>query len=193
MQRATGWNAEPRWPFAWNRRHLLAIGRVAAALAVAGVLPRAEGAAEPPAEGAPATDMQQLCLGPATSLDERVKEAPRSMAGFSLFLCARSASWRTTARQRVPHLGLCAVNLIPAFPLDVGNLVYLVIDKRWGPRVAALIGERTRSCIRLRQLIRVYRQHAGRRPDLGAAVICHQLARIPIGASWQRRLEQERY
>jgi hypothetical protein len=22
---------------------------------------------------------------------------------------------------------------------------------------------------------------------------CHQLARIPIGASWQRRLEQERY
>jgi hypothetical protein len=62
MQRATGWNAEPRWPFAWNRRHLLAI-RPVAALAVAGVLPRAEGAAEPPAEGAPATDMQQLASG----------------------------------------------------------------------------------------------------------------------------------
>jgi Zn-dependent protease len=32
-----------------------------------------------------------------------------------------------------------AVNLIPAFPLHGGKLVYLVIDKRWGPRVAALI------------------------------------------------------
>jgi len=31
------------------------------------------------------------------------------------------------------------VNLIPAFPLDGGKLVYLVIDRRWGPRVAALI------------------------------------------------------
>jgi Zn-dependent protease len=29
--------------------------------------------------------------------------------------------------------------LIPAFPLDGGKLVYLVIDKRWGSRVAALI------------------------------------------------------
>ena len=37
------------------------------------------------------------------------------------------------------NLGLCAVNLIPAFPLDGGKLLYLVIDKRWGPRVAALI------------------------------------------------------
>jgi Zn-dependent protease len=37
------------------------------------------------------------------------------------------------------NLGLCAVNLIPAFPLDGGKLVYLVIDKRWGSRVAALI------------------------------------------------------
>jgi stage IV sporulation protein FB len=30
------------------------------------------------------------------------------------------------------NFGLCAVNLIPAFPLDGGKLVYLVIDKRWG-------------------------------------------------------------
>ena len=37
------------------------------------------------------------------------------------------------------NLGLCVVNLIPAFPLDGGKLVYLVIDRRWGPRVAALI------------------------------------------------------
>jgi Zn-dependent protease len=28
------------------------------------------------------------------------------------------------------NLGLCAVNLIPAFPLDGGKLLYLVIDKR---------------------------------------------------------------
>jgi Zn-dependent protease len=90
------------------------------------------------------------------------------------------------------NLGLCAVNLIPAFPLDGGKLLYLVIDKRWGPRVAALIVSALGSCVRQRQHVRVYRQHAGRLPDLGAAGICHQLARFPICASWQRRLEQER-
>jgi Zn-dependent protease len=37
------------------------------------------------------------------------------------------------------NLGLCLVNLIPAFPLDGGKLMYLIIEERWGPRVAALI------------------------------------------------------
>jgi Zn-dependent protease len=37
------------------------------------------------------------------------------------------------------NLGLCAVNLIPAFPLDGGKLAHLVIEERWGPRIATLI------------------------------------------------------
>jgi Zn-dependent protease len=37
------------------------------------------------------------------------------------------------------NLGVCVVNLIPAFPLDGGKLVYLIIDQRWGPRSAVLI------------------------------------------------------
>jgi Zn-dependent protease len=89
------------------------------------------------------------------------------------------------------NLGLCAVNLIPAFPLDGGKLVYLVIDKRWGSRVAALI-VRTGYGVRRRQHVGVFCQHAGWLPDLGAAGIRHQLARVPICASWERRLEQER-
>ena len=31
------------------------------------------------------------------------------------------------------------VNLIPAFPLDGGKLVHLVVEERWGPRNATLI------------------------------------------------------
>jgi Zn-dependent protease len=36
------------------------------------------------------------------------------------------------------NLGLCAVNLIPAFPLDGGKLAHLVIEERWSPRAATL-------------------------------------------------------
>ena len=63
------------------------------------------------------------------------------------------------------NLGLCAVDLIPAFPLDGGKLLYLVIDKRWGPRVAALIVSALGLAFaRQRQHVRIYRQHAGRLP-----------------------------
>ena len=65
-------------------------------------------------------------------------------------------------------------------------------EKRLGPARRCVNRERAGSCVRQRQHVRVYRQHAGRLPDLGAAGICHQLARFPICASWQRRLEQER-
>ena len=37
------------------------------------------------------------------------------------------------------NLGLCAVNLIPAFPLDGGKLLYLVIEERWNPNLATLV------------------------------------------------------
>jgi Zn-dependent protease len=37
------------------------------------------------------------------------------------------------------NLGLSVVNLIPAFPLDGGKLVHLVVEERWGPRNATLI------------------------------------------------------
>jgi Zn-dependent protease len=37
------------------------------------------------------------------------------------------------------NLGLCAVNLIPAFPLDGGKLAHLLIEERWGPRAATLV------------------------------------------------------
>jgi Zn-dependent protease len=37
------------------------------------------------------------------------------------------------------NLGLCAVNLIPAFPLDGGKLVYLFIDQHWDSRIATLV------------------------------------------------------
>jgi Zn-dependent protease len=37
------------------------------------------------------------------------------------------------------NLGLCAVNLIPAFPLDGGKLAHLLIEKRWGSRPATLV------------------------------------------------------
>jgi membrane-associated protease RseP (regulator of RpoE activity) len=30
------------------------------------------------------------------------------------------------------NLGLSVVNLIPAFPLDGGKLVHLVVEERWG-------------------------------------------------------------
>jgi Zn-dependent protease len=37
------------------------------------------------------------------------------------------------------NIGLCVVNLIPAFPLDGGKLLHLVIEERWGPRLATLV------------------------------------------------------
>jgi len=37
------------------------------------------------------------------------------------------------------NLGLFAVNMIPAFPLDGGKLAHLLIEERWGPRVATLV------------------------------------------------------
>jgi Zn-dependent protease len=37
------------------------------------------------------------------------------------------------------NLGLCAVNLIPAFPLDGGKFAHLLIEERWGPRSATLV------------------------------------------------------
>jgi stage IV sporulation protein FB len=37
------------------------------------------------------------------------------------------------------NLGLCAVNLIPAFPLDGGKLLHLVIEERWNPNLATLV------------------------------------------------------
>ena len=37
------------------------------------------------------------------------------------------------------NLGLCAVNMIPAFPLDGGKLAHLLIEARWGPRTATLV------------------------------------------------------
>ncbi len=68
----------PRLTARSSRQHQSTICLGAAALAVVGGLcwpavPRAEEAAEPPAEAAPATDPRQLCLGAATSPDERLK------------------------------------------------------------------------------------------------------------------------
>ena len=37
------------------------------------------------------------------------------------------------------NLGLCVVNLIPAFPLDGGKLLHLVIEGRWNSNLATLI------------------------------------------------------
>jgi len=37
------------------------------------------------------------------------------------------------------NLGLCVVNLIPAFPLDGGKLLHLVIEERWNPNLATLV------------------------------------------------------
>jgi Zn-dependent protease len=37
------------------------------------------------------------------------------------------------------NLGLCVVNLIPAFPLDGGKLLHLVVEERWGPNLATLL------------------------------------------------------
>jgi Zn-dependent protease len=37
------------------------------------------------------------------------------------------------------NLGLFAVNLIPAFPLDGGKILYLAIDKHWDARRATLV------------------------------------------------------
>lgn len=37
------------------------------------------------------------------------------------------------------NLGLCAVNLIPAFPLDGGKLAHLLIEQRWGARPATFV------------------------------------------------------
>jgi Zn-dependent protease len=37
------------------------------------------------------------------------------------------------------NLGLCVVNLIPAFPLDGGKLPHLVIEGRWNSRIATFV------------------------------------------------------
>jgi Zn-dependent protease len=37
------------------------------------------------------------------------------------------------------NIGLCVVNLVPAFPLDGGKLLHLLVEERWGPNIATLI------------------------------------------------------
>ena len=78
MKRATRLRAGPGLPAGWNPQHRSAIRHVAAALSVAGAMlwsggARAEGPAEPAPEAAQAADPRQLCLGPASTPDERVK------------------------------------------------------------------------------------------------------------------------
>ena len=78
MKRLSQMSASPDLTGRSSRRHQSTICLVAAMLAIAGVVQvsvgaRAEGAAESPAEAAAAIDPRQLCLGPATSPDERVK------------------------------------------------------------------------------------------------------------------------
>jgi Zn-dependent protease len=56
------------------------------------------------------------------------------------FLKTEKGFWEPLLRASAYlNLGLCAVNLIPAFPLDGGKLVYLAVDEHWGPRTATLV------------------------------------------------------
>jgi tetratricopeptide (TPR) repeat protein len=78
LKRLSHMSAWPGLTACSSRRHQSTICLVAAVLAIAGVLhvpvaAQAEGTADSPAEAAPAADPRQLCLGPATSPDERVK------------------------------------------------------------------------------------------------------------------------
>ena len=50
---------------------------------------------------------------------------------------ASSNGW--CRRVRISTSAFAVVNLIPAFPLDGGKLVHLVVEERWGPRNATLI------------------------------------------------------
>jgi tetratricopeptide (TPR) repeat protein len=78
MKRATRLRAGHGPPAGWTSQHRSAICRLAAAFSVAGAVlwsgvARAEGRADSTPETAQATDPRQLCLGPASTPDERVK------------------------------------------------------------------------------------------------------------------------
>jgi Zn-dependent protease len=67
---------------------------------------------------------------PPTGIDDRI---------FSVLPTEHSFLDQILRAVAYLNLGLCAVNLIPAFPLDGGKLLYLLIEGRWGARPATLI------------------------------------------------------
>jgi Zn-dependent protease len=81
--------------------------------------------------------------------------------------------------------------LIPAFPLDGGKLVYLVIDKRWGSRVAALIVSALGMAFAGASTLAFFVSRLAGYPIWAPPGFVSNW-RAPIRASWERRLEQER-
>jgi len=47
------------------------------------------------------------------------------------------------------NVGLCAVNLLPAFPLDGGRILFHLLSWRWGARTATLVVGLTGVCLSL--------------------------------------------
>jgi len=88
--------------------------------------------------------MSNLALGlVALAIIQMIPPAEPEMITYGSHTFARYAAPSMAQRllwgTAYLNLGLCVVNLIPAFPLDGGKLLHLVIEQRWNPNLATLI------------------------------------------------------